>query len=127
MCPAVIVPQVFNQVHEYLSRGSLDLSACISAAAEVQGERLRITLQGDPRVAGAAIRAGTHNNGSSSGGNASSKHNGGGGATAGGVAPAHLTNDINLLTLLDSMRLMQVGATNRLAKDERLNLDTMHT
>lgn len=75
---AVSCHQVFVQLFEYLSKGSLDVVLCMTARGEMVGDRLRVVLQGDP---------------------SSNPHG------LDHICPIHILNDVNLLTVLDSFKL----------------------
>lgn len=83
--------RAFNQLHEYLSRGSLDLAVCLSvrAAMDRPSGRLRVELSGQDLNAAGAGGA-----------------NGGGQGLLGGVCPVYLLNDVNLMTVFDSVKLL---------------------
>ncbi|KAG2489303.1 hypothetical protein HYH03_012135 [Edaphochlamys debaryana] len=86
--------RAFDQLHEYLSRGSLDLAVCLSARATMDRttDRLRVELSGQDLNA-------SHTPGAAGAGAA-------GGGLLGRVCPVYLLNDINLLTVLDSVKLL---------------------
>ncbi|KXZ48833.1 hypothetical protein GPECTOR_25g418 [Gonium pectorale] len=88
--------RAFNQLHEYLSRGSLDVAVCLSVRAAVDRPtgRLRIELSGQDLNAPASSSAAAA----------------GGDGLLGRVFPLYLLNDVNLMTVLDSVKLLTESA-----------------
>jgi hypothetical protein len=90
---AVLCLQIFTHVAEYLGRDCLDLLVCVDAAATAveaaggTGPALQLLL------AGAA-----QGPGGSAGANSSSSNGGG--------ACCYIINDVNLLTVLETVRLL---------------------
>jgi hypothetical protein len=74
----------FMHLHEYTSRDVLDLVAAISVKAECQGEQLRVVLSGDHSAGPGAVAA----------------------AVGQQVWPVYFVNDVNLLTVLDTFKLV---------------------
>lgn len=96
LCCPVLCSQIFTHVAEYLGRDCLDLLVCVDAAATAvhaagsTGPALQLLLSGAAQGPGGSAGA----NGSSS-----SSGNGGG-------ACCYIINDVNLLTVLETVRLL---------------------
>lgn len=113
---------VFGQLLEYVSKDSLDMLLCLAARADVTAGTLRLKLSGDVGADATCSSSGSGNGGSSSGNG--SVHGGSAGSSAGAGAngsgasgangsgsgavqwPVYLINDINLMTVVDSVRLL---------------------
>jgi hypothetical protein len=90
--------QVFGHIAEYLGRDCLDLLLCLDvAAAANEAGSLQVSVQGiSPSAAGTSSS-------SSSSGNAAA---GGGGSSSSPSWPVYVINDVNLLTVLDTVKLI---------------------
>ena len=106
----VWLDKVFDHLQEYLSKDSLDALVCLHAKAAVEDGVLRFMLSGDvpdnggvssntviSQAAAAALAGG----GLGAIGAGSS-----GVAAAAGVWPVYIINDVNMLTVLETVKLM---------------------
>ncbi|GLC71375.1 hypothetical protein PLESTF_001108700 [Pleodorina starrii] len=95
--------RAFNQLHEYLSRGSLDLAVCLSLRATMDRptDRLRLELSGQD------LNAPPQQTAAGGGGGGGG---GGGQGLLGRVCPVYLLNDVNLMTVFDSVKLLMEAA-----------------
>jgi hypothetical protein len=88
--------QVFGHIAEYLGRDCLDLLLCVDvAAAASEAGSLQVSVQG---VSPAAATGGSSSNTGAAGASAA----GGGGPSW----PVYVINDVNLLTVLDTVKLI---------------------
>jgi hypothetical protein len=111
-CCLCALLQVFTHIAEYLGRDCLDLLVCVDVAAaaispaaagshagsssalQQQLPALQLLLAGAAPGAGASAAAGPTGGGSSSS------------AAGGGGACCYIINDVNLLTVLETVRLL---------------------
>ncbi len=98
--------KAFGQIHEYLSRGSLDVAACLSLRATMDRARdkLKIELSGQDLNSGPA--GGGSAGGSGGQGARGGEGSGSGSGLLGKVCPVYVVNDVNLMTVLDTMKLL---------------------
>lgn len=95
--PCAMCSQIFTHVAEYLGRDCLDLLVCVDVAAAAvdaaggTGPALQLLLAGAAQGQGGS--AGANGSGSSSSSN-------------GGGACCYVINDVNLLTVLETVRLL---------------------
>ena len=112
--------KLFSQLHEYLGKEALDVTACLSAHAEVV---TRPALKASPARTAAAVAGAAKGATSLSAAAASAAADGGdeqklrillsGGSSQQGLLglkPFSLINDVSLLTILDSYRLFGESA-----------------
>lgn len=113
-----VLIQVFTHVTEYLGRDCLDLLVCVDVAATaVEGAPEALSATGD----GAAAPPSTMGSrslqqkdpalqlslaGAALGGVQGAAAGGTGGSTGAGDACCYIINDVNLLTVLDTIRLL---------------------
>jgi hypothetical protein len=87
---------LFFHLEQYLGKDALDLSVSLSARAEAaEGDKLKLQVSGLPSGGGGDGSRGREE-----------KASGGGGATAAAAAAVRLVNDVDLMTVLDTVQLL---------------------